>query len=139
MAHLGRVCRASYVLCLIGILSACGKSAPPAAQAPPPEVVVQTVTQRSTTLPLEIVAEVKALSEVEIRPRASGLLLKLMFQPGQRVKEGQPLASIDSRPYDEAVLDAQLGAIEPLQSDEQIIARPCWPQPPAPGHPITTH
>ncbi len=118
MAHLGRVCRASYVLCLIGILSACGKSAPPAAQAPPPEVVVQTVTQRSTTLPLEIVAEVKALSEVEIRPRASGLLLKLMFQPGQRVKEGQPLASIDSRPYDEAVLDAQAKLAE---SEAQLI------------------
>ena len=69
--------------------------------------MVQTVRQTTTALPLEIVSEIKALSEVEIRSRASGLVVKLMFQPGQRVKEGQPLVTIDARAYDEAVIDAQ--------------------------------
>lgn len=126
MRHLRSVCSAPVLLCLIGSLTACGKSAPTAAEAPPPEVVVQTVTQRTTTLPLEIVAEVKALSEVEIRPRASGLLLGLTFQPGQRVKEGQALATVDPRPYDEALLDAKAKLAESeanLVRSRQDVAR----------------
>ena len=126
MRHFRSVCSAPVLLCLIGSLTACGKSAPTAAEAPPPEVVVQTVSQRTTTLPLEIVAEVKALSEVEIRPRASGLLLGLTFQPGQRVKEGQPLATIDPRPYDEALLDAKAKLAESqaqLIRSQQDVAR----------------
>ncbi len=111
---------------VIGSLTACDKVVPIAAEAPSPEVTVQTISQRTTTLPLEIVAEIKALSEVEIRPRSSGLVTKLMFQPGQRVKEGQPLAEIDSRPYDEAVIDAQAKLAESeanLARSRQDVAR----------------
>ena len=92
---------------MVLLLAACSKSAPPMPPAQVPEVVVQTVSQRATALPLEIVAEIKALSEVEIRPRVSGLVTKLTFQPGQRVKAGDLLAEIDTRVYDEAVIDAQ--------------------------------
>ena len=92
---------------MVVLLAACSKSAPPMPPAQIPEVVVQTVSQSSTALPLEIVAEIKALSEVEIRPRVSGLVTKLSFQPGQRVKAGDLLAEIDTRVYDEAVIDAQ--------------------------------
>ena len=114
------------VLCVLGGLAACSKQAPSAVQAPPPEVTVQTVSQTTTQLPLEIVSEIKAMSAIEIRPRASGLIAKLVFQPGQRVKEGQLLATIDSRAYDEAVIDAQAKVAEAdaqLQRSRQDVAR----------------
>ena len=98
---------APFFICVVGSLVACGKPMPTATAVPPAQVMVQTVRQTTTALPLEIVSEIKALSEVEIRSRASGLVVKLMFQPGQRVKEGQPLVTIDARAYDEAVIDAQ--------------------------------
>ena len=106
------VCRLAGALVLISALGGCGKAPAPAAAAAAPEVVVQTLTERSTELPLEIVAEIKALREVEIRPRASGLILEQYFQPGQRVKAGQRLMLIDTRAYDEAVVDAQAALAE---------------------------
>ena len=106
------VCRLAGALVLISGLGGCGKAPAPAAAAAAPEVVVQTLAERSTELPLEIVAEIKALREVEIRPRASGLILEQYFQPGQRVKAGQRLMLIDTRAYDEAVVDAQAALAE---------------------------
>jgi membrane fusion protein (multidrug efflux system) len=106
------VCRLAGALVLISALGGCGKAPAPAAAAAAPEVVVQTLAERSTELPLEIVAEIKALREVEIRPRASGLILEQYFQPGQRVKAGQRLMLIDTRAYDEAVVDAQAALAE---------------------------
>lgn len=87
-------------------LGACkeAKLPPP---APVPEVIVQTITPQNTPLSVDIVAEIKAFREVELRPRVSGLVVKQYFQPGQKVKEGELLFSIDPRAYDEAALDAQ--------------------------------
>ena len=118
--------RAVWAIAVTALLAACSK--PPAAPPPVaiPEVVVQTLTASSTTLPLDLVAEVKAFREVEIRPRASGLVIKQYFQPGQRVKEDQPLMLIDTRAYDEAVVDAQAKLAEAeaqLASARQDVAR----------------
>jgi len=100
-------CRAALLGAAALLLAACGRKpeAPPA--PPPPEVVVQVVTQQTTPLQVDIVGEVKAYREVELRPRVTGLVTQLSFQPGQRVKEGDLLMQIDPRPYDEQVTDAQ--------------------------------
>ena len=89
------------------LLAACGKKPEAPPLPPPPEVVVQVVSQQTTPLRVDIVGEVKAFREVELRPRVTGLVTKLSFQPGQRVKEGDLLMQIDPRPYDEQVTDAQ--------------------------------
>ncbi|MDP3537795.1 MAG: efflux RND transporter periplasmic adaptor subunit [Azonexus sp.] len=91
--------------------------APPVAT--PPEVIVQTITPQNTPLSVEIVSEIKAFREVELRPRVSGLIIKQSFLPGQKVKEGDLLFSIDPRAYDEAVIDAQAK----LAEAEAILAR----------------
>jgi len=102
-----RVWRLAGALVLIGVTAGCGKAPAPAAAPSVPEVVVQTLAVQDTPLPLEIVAEIKAFREVEIRPRASGQVLKQYFQPGQYVKLDEPLVLIDTRAYDEALTDAQ--------------------------------
>ncbi len=106
---------------LIGALLATGgcketsKPAPP----PPPEVIVQTLAGQTTPLMVDLVAEVKAYREVDIYPRISGQLIRQSFKPGQKVKEGELLFSIDPRAYDEAIIDAQAK----LAEAESVLAR----------------
>ena len=117
-----RLCAAGLVL----LLGACGKQAAAPPTPPPPEVVVQAVTQRTTPLSMEIVGEVKAFREVELRPRVTGLVTQIKFEPGQRVKEGELLMQIDPRPYDEQVTDAQAKLAESeaqLARSRQDVAR----------------
>ncbi len=108
----------AFCLLLLFGLVACKESKAPSV-APPPDVIVQTITPHNTPLSVEIVSEIKAFREVELRPRVSGLIIKQSFLPGQKVKEGDLLFSIDPRAYDEAVIDAQAK----LAEAEAILAR----------------
>lgn len=102
------------MVALAGCKEEVSKPAPP-----PPEVIVQALVAENRPLSVEIVAELKAFREVELRPRVSGLIIKQLFEPGQKVKEGQPLFLIDPRSYDEAVIDAQAR----LAEAEALLAR----------------
>jgi membrane fusion protein (multidrug efflux system) len=108
------------------LLGACGRKVEAPPPPPPPEVVVHKVVPQTTPLSLDIVGEVKAWREVDLRPRATGLVTQLSFQPGQRVKEGDLLLQIDPRPYDEQVSDAQAKLAEAeaqLARAQQDVAR----------------
>ncbi len=95
----------------------CHKAKPPA--PPPPEVVVQQIVAQTTPLSVDIVAEIKAFREVDLRPRVSGVVIAQKFQPGQKVKDGELLFVIDPRAYDEAVINAQ----GDLAEAEAVLAR----------------
>jgi membrane fusion protein (multidrug efflux system) len=99
------------------VLAACKEPAPPVPVVP--EVVVETLSGRTTPLTADVVAEVKAYREVDIYSRITGQLFKQAFKPGQMVKEGDLLFSIDPRAYDEAVIDAQAR----LAESEAVLAR----------------
>ena len=76
-------------------------AAPP---AKPPVRVVPIVTavvkQRDMDLYLNGLGTVTALKTVTIRSRVEGELIKVHFDEGQLVKEGQLLAEIDRRPFE---------------------------------------
>lgn len=109
----------SLFLCAAAaVLAACKEPAPPPVPVAP-EVVVETLSGRTTPLTVDVVAEVKAYREVDIYSRITGQLFKQAFKPGQRVKEGDLLFSIDPRAYDEAVIDAQAK----LAESEAVLAR----------------
>ncbi len=86
---------------------------------PPPEVFVQSIVPQTTPLSVDIVSEIKAFREVDLRPRVSGVVIQQAFKPGQKVKEGELLFVIDPRAYDEAVIDAQAK----LAESEAVLAR----------------
>lgn len=124
-----RVCSvvARMVLAVAAVwLAACGKQAA-APQAPlPPEVGVIKAETRRTPLSIDIVGDIRAFREVELRPRVSGVVEKQMFRPGQMVREGEPLFLIDPRSLDSSVADAQARLIEAeagLQRASEDVAR----------------
>jgi membrane fusion protein, multidrug efflux system len=70
------------------------------AQAPPaPSVTVaKPIAKRITTWD-EYSGRFEALETVEVRPRVSGFVDKVHFKDGQVVKAGDPLFTIDPRPF----------------------------------------
>ena len=106
-------------LCVATLILAACKEAPPPPAPMAPEVVVETLAGRTTPLTVDVVAEVKAYREVDIYSRVSGQLVKQAFKPGQKIKDGDLLFSIDPRAYDEAIIDAQAK----LAEAEAVLAR----------------
>ena len=108
----------ALLLAALLTMGGCKEASKPTAP-PPPEVITQTLAGQTTPLVIDLVAEVKAYREVDIYPRVSGQLTRQSFKPGQKVREGELLFSIDPRAYDEAIIDAQAK----LAEAESILAR----------------
>src|SRR3982750_1421635 len=76
-----------------------GPPAMPVTIAPP---IAKRVTQWD-----EFSGRFEAVAQVEVRARVSGFIDKLHFRDGQIVKAGDPLFTIDKRPYEIAVESAK--------------------------------
>jgi len=79
-------------------LHACGggvEQMPP----PPPEVTVAQPVEREISVDLEATGTVTGLETVEVRARVQGFVEKVHFRAGSIVEEGEPLFTIDPRPF----------------------------------------
>ena len=122
LARRGAVCFSAAAL----LLAACDKPTQAPAAVPPPEVGVLKVEPRTQPLTFEVIGEIRAFQEVELRPRVSGVVEKQLFRPGQMVKQGAPLFVIDTRSLDSAIAEAQSRVLEAeaaLQRTRQDVER----------------
>ncbi len=97
------------------VLSACSKGDGQAGGAPPaPQVSVAQALSKEINEWDELSGRIEAPEFVELRPRVSGYLTLVNFQPGSLVKKGDTLFVIDPRPYqaDSAKADADLKRAE---------------------------
>jgi RND family efflux transporter MFP subunit len=97
------------------VLTACGKGGDQqggAGQAP--QVSVAQVVAKEINEWDELSGRIEAAEFVEVRPRVSGYLTQVRFQPGAIVKKGDILFVIDPRPFqaDAARADADLKRAE---------------------------
>lgn len=83
---------------------------PPAAAAPAPVLTVAAPLTRDVTLWDEYIGRFEASKAVEVRPRVSGAITAIHFTDGQIVRQGQPLFTIDPRPYRAALAEARASA-----------------------------
>jgi RND family efflux transporter MFP subunit len=81
----------------------------PAAAPPVPTATVATPLQREVTEWDELIGRFEPSRSVELRPRVSGEVTRVHFIDGQFVRAGQPLFTIDPRPYSAALAEAQAG------------------------------
>jgi multidrug efflux system membrane fusion protein len=70
-------------------------------------VTVAQVVQKDVPLEIRAIGNVQPLSTVEVRALASGQLMRVWFKEGDDVAKGQMLFSIDPRPYQAALRQAQ--------------------------------
>ena len=87
------------------------------AQAPPPPVTVATPIEKRITTWDEYSGRFEAVESVEVRPRVSGFIEKILFKDGQIVQAGDPLFEIDRRPFEIAVDSAKA---EIARADAQV-------------------
>jgi membrane fusion protein (multidrug efflux system) len=76
-----------------------------AAQRPPPQVTVVSVTPAAIPYNVSFVAQTESSRQVDIVARVSGFLDRIAYPEGELVKEGQLLFQLDPKPF-----EAQLGA-----------------------------
>lgn len=88
-------------------LAACGQQQQQAPQGGPPPVSVVPAIQREVQEFDEFTARLEAPDTVEIRARVAGTLDKVHFREGQLVKKGDPLFTIDPRPFAAEVARAE--------------------------------
>jgi membrane fusion protein (multidrug efflux system) len=86
----------------------------------PPEVTVIQVAGEKTQLSLDIVGEIRALREVDLRARVGGNLTEITFKPGQEVREGDLLFVIDEGPYKTALANAEAGLAQARASFSRV-------------------
>ncbi len=100
---------------LLGTLVSCERpKQAPAAAAPPPPVTVARPLVTELVEWDEFIGHLAAPESVEIRARVSGYLQKIHFREGSDVKAGDPLFTIDPRPY-QAVVDRAQADVERSQ------------------------
>ena len=96
----------AIALALAALLAGCGQSQQAAAPADP-VVTVARPTQRTIVDQDEYVGRFVAIDSVEIRARVSGYLDQVDFTDGQMVKQGDLLFTVDKRPFQTSLDQAQ--------------------------------
>ncbi len=106
---------AAYARCLAGValialllgLAACNRSPEVGAAPKPPSVTVVAVAQRSVPVYGQYVGQTEAVKTVEVRARVEGFIERQVAPDGANVKAGDLLFTIDPRPLEAALRQAE--------------------------------
>ncbi|MBI5571139.1 MAG: efflux RND transporter periplasmic adaptor subunit [Desulfomonile tiedjei] len=94
--------------CLLAvILAGCEKKGPSGFERPPASVSVATAAAKDVPVYLDSIGKCVAREVVSIQPQVSGRITGIHFEDGQDVKKGDPLFTIDPRPYKADLLKAE--------------------------------
>src|SRR5215203_2896246 len=85
----------------------CPKPPAPRPEPPPAPVLVAAAGHRTVPVQVRAIGAVKAAATVSVRSRVGGTLTDVHFKEGDFVKKGQPLFTVDPRPYQTAVRQAE--------------------------------
>lgn len=81
-----------------------GEAALPAASVP---VVVAAAVRRDVPVQVQAIGTVEPLLTVSVRPQVGGVITAVHFLEGADIKEGDPLFTIEPRPYETALRQAE--------------------------------
>jgi membrane fusion protein, multidrug efflux system len=88
-------------------LAGCRQQAPPAFERPPAPVMVAAAVARDVPVYRDEVGKIAAREVVSIQAQVSGRITRIHFTDGAHLRKGDPLFTIDPRPF-----QAQLNAAE---------------------------
>jgi multidrug efflux system membrane fusion protein len=87
--------------------TASAKSAKSKGGSPPMPVVVDDVTKGDMPVYITGLGTVTPIYTVTVKTRVDGQLMKVMYREGQTVRQGEPLAEIDPRPFEVQLAQAE--------------------------------
>lgn len=96
---------AAFAVLLVAGFPACKKPTPPA--PPPPNVQVTPVLKRDVIASQKWVGLLDGFQNANIQAQVTGYLLTQNYKEGSMVKKGDPLFTIDPRPFEAALAQAQ--------------------------------
>lgn len=99
---------AGFIAALAGCAAKQVVQAPP--PPPPPQVTVAAPLKRQVVDWDDYTGRFEAPQDVQVRARVTGVITAIHFRNGQDVRAGQPLLTIDPRPY-RAALDQARGSL----------------------------
>src|SRR3954470_4965677 len=82
-------------------------------------VVATKVTQKDVPVDLAAIGNVEAYATISIRAQITGQLQDIAFREGDSVKKGQELFTLDKRPFEAALAQAQAN----LTRDKALLAQ----------------
>jgi multidrug efflux system membrane fusion protein len=106
---------ALHGLCAIFLLAAaagCDTKAAPPLERPPAPVAVAAATTEDVPIYIDAVGRVTAREVVSVQPQVSGQITKIHFVDGADVKAGEVLFSIDPRPFQAQLNQAEANLAE---------------------------
>jgi len=95
------------LLALVCIFAAACSGAKPKAHDEKIPVTVATAQSKNVPLEIDAIGNVQAFSKVDVKALASGQLSSVSFREGDDVRRGQLLFTIDPRPYQAQLAQAQ--------------------------------
>jgi multidrug efflux system membrane fusion protein len=97
-----------FGLLLWGIFSlACSNEKPRKPASAPIPVTVNTSTQKTVPVQLRAIGNVQAYATVIVKSKVGGEIVRVHFIEGQDLKKGELLFTIDPRPYEAALKQAE--------------------------------
>ena len=87
-------------------LFSCSKKSGPPPRLPVP-VTADTVIQKTVPVQIRAIGNIEAYSTVSVKSQIDGVLTRVHFREGQDVKKGDLLFTIDPRPYEAALRQAE--------------------------------
>lgn len=95
------------VFLLLFAVAGCSRAKVESANRPPVPVRVATAVRKTVPLDVHVIGAGEAYSTVSIKAQVSGELVGVHFREGDFVKKGQLLFTIDRRPFDAALQQAE--------------------------------
>lgn len=94
-------------VCAALVMTASCKKKEQAVAKPPVPVAVGAVTQKAVPVQIAVIGNVEPSSTVAVKAQVGGTLTRVHFTEGQDVKKGDLLFTIDPRPYEAALRQAE--------------------------------
>jgi len=128
--------RLAILLAISGLcatLNGCVNKAQPNFERPPAPVVVSTAVSQDVSTYMDALGKIVARETVSIQPQVSGRITKIHFTDGANVGKGQLLFTIDPRPFEANLKQAQANLEKDVAAKKQAeanlareIAREKW-------------
>ena len=96
-----------FLISLIPFIPACSGKPAQSPPKPPVPVTAAAVIQKTVPVQIRAIGNVEAYSTVSVKSQIGGILMRVHFREGQDVRKGDILFTIDPRPYEASLRQAE--------------------------------